>query len=506
MITPSAYYRSRLKALAEELLAAEQHYVSLWSIELAALLAVGFAFYAAYASSTIPRPLAWATVVIPAALSKRLLSAGAKTRRLRRLAGYQRERLRRLEGEWSSVDDVAFDPAPPEHPYAGDLDLFGERSLYEYLSTARTGFGKQTLAQWLLDGAHPNETMERQAAVQELRERHDLREYFATSGSIQGSTKEDLEECHALMDWLSAPPQPFNAGARVLALLICLLTLGSVPLAILGWVGHFVPLLLLAAVAALTLTFQERISIIQKSAVRHAPRPELERLAAFGGRLRAEQFSSPLLVSLQSHFKSHPAAMGRLVRTLRLLQVHEDPAFTYISYLSLWGAQFAMAVEGQRARHRELLIRWTSAIGTLEALLSLSTYTFEHPEYPFPVLVKGETPIFEATALGHPLLPAASCVRNSVDLNTNRRFVLVSGSNMSGKSTYLRSIGMNAVLAQAGAPVCAESLRLSHFRLATSMRIQDSLQEGKSRFFAEVSRVRAVLDLAERGPVLFSAG
>lgn len=498
-----AHYRSRLNALSEELQAAEQHYQTLVSIAVAGVLAVGFALYIAYASSAIPHPLAWATIIFPAAISKRVLDAGARMRRLRRLATYQRDRLRRLEGDWRTSEDASFDPAEPEHPYAGDLDLFGEGSLYEYLSMARTGFGRQTLARWLLDGAQWDETRARQAAIQELRDRHDLREYFAISGSMQVSAKDSLEDCRALMDWLSAPPRPFSPAIRALALLICLLTLASVPLAILGWAGHFVPLLFLAAVAALTLAFHDRVSALQQAVARQTPRPELERLAAFAARLQGERFSSPLLISLQKHFDHRPAALRRLARTLRLLQIHEDPAFTYISYLSLWGVQFAMAVEGHRSRHRDMLISLTAAIGTLEALLSLSAYAFEHPEFPFPDLVDGDAPVFQGLAVGHPLLPEASCVRNAVDLNAATRFILVSGSNMSGKSTYLRSIGLNTVLAQTGAPICAARLRLSHFQLATSMRIQDSLQEGKSRFFAEVSRVRAILDLAERGPVLF---
>ncbi|MGC2660392.1 MAG: hypothetical protein WA324_20765 [Bryobacteraceae bacterium] len=491
-----------MKALTQELLSAEQRYQAMWSIELAAVLAVGFSFYIAYASHTIPLPVAWTTIVIPLAFSKRVMNAGALTRRLRRLTTFQRERLRRLDGEWRGSEDAMFNPAEPDHPYAGDLDLFGEGSLYQYLSTARTGFGRQTLAEWLLVSPLPGEIPVRQAAVQELRNRHDLREHFAVSGSIQASAKDSLEDCRALMDWLSAPPRSFFPGARVLAFIVCLVTLASIPLAILGRVGALVPLLLLGVIAAITLTLQERIGEIQKAAVRHAPRPELERLGAFAARLQTESFSSSLLQSLQSHFRPRAAAVRRLLRTLRLLQLHEDPAFTYLSYLSLWGAQFAMAVESQRARHRDTLIAWTAAIGTFEALLSLSAYAFEHPEYPFPVLVDSKTPVFEALALGHPLLPPASSVRNDVTLNATR-FILVSGSNMSGKSTYLRSIGLNAVLARTGAPVCAESLRLSDFQIASSMRVQDSLQEGKSRFFAEVSRVSAILDLAKAGQVLF---
>ncbi|HEX4810570.1 MAG TPA: hypothetical protein VH325_16655 [Bryobacteraceae bacterium] len=470
---------------------------------MAAVLAVGFALYTAYASGAIPRVLAYATVLIPVALSKPLLNAGARARQVRRLANYQRERLKRLEGDWQDSEDSTFDPADPDHAYAGDLDLFGESSLYEYLSTARTGFGKRTLAEWLLNGAEVGDVRARQEAVEELRDRHDLREYFATSGSIQGSAKESLEECRALMDWVSAPPCPFGAAVRVAAFVVCLLTLASIPLAIVGFIGHFVPLLFLMGVAVITLAFYARVSGIQQAAVKQAPRPELQRLAAFAARLQSERFSSSLLAAIQTQFQTQPAAVLKLVRTLRLMQLHEDPSFTYISYLSLWGVQFAMSVEGQRSRHREILIQWTKSIGALETLLSLSAYAFEHPEYPFPQLVEGEAPVFEASELGNPLLPAASCVSNPAELNAGTRFVLVSGSNMSGKSTYLRSIGLNTVLARAGAPVCAGSLRLSSFQLATSMRIQDSLQEGKSRFFAEVSRVRAILDLAERGPVLF---
>jgi DNA mismatch repair ATPase MutS len=177
-------------------------------------------------------------------------------------------------------------------------------------------------------------------------------------------------------------------------------------------------------------------------------------------------------------------------------------AFAPIAFLLMWSIHLGWALEAWRHTHGTHVRVWLRIIGEFEALASLSAYRYEHPEDPFPDIEAGgeRHALYDGDALGHPLIPAARMVRNDVRLDTRTQLLVVSGSNMSGKSTLLRTVGINAVLAFAGAPVRAGRLRLSPLRIGATLRIQDSLQEGRSRFYAEISRIRALADLAA-GPV-----
>src|SRR5207249_8722265 len=161
--------------------------------------------------------------------------------------------------------------------------------------------------------------------------------------------------------------------------------------------------------------------------------------------------------------------------------------------LLLWGTQFAFAIEQWRSQHGTAIGRWLDAIGELEALCSLSAYAYEHPDDPFAEIVESGTRV-EGEDLRHPLLPAAQCVANTIRLDRDRQLLIISGSNMSGKSTLLRTVGVNAVLALAGAPVRARKLRISPLQVGASIRVLDSLQDGRSRFYAEITKLRQILD------------
>jgi DNA mismatch repair ATPase MutS len=167
----------------------------------------------------------------------------------------------------------------------------------------------------------------------------------------------------------------------------------------------------------------------------------------------------------------------------------------------MYSVQVAYAAERWRKAHGAVVRNWVTVIGEIEALLSLAAYSFEHPTDPFPEFVESAAS-FDGEQLGHPLLPAEGCVRNSASIGAGTRVLLVSGSNMSGKSTLLRAIGINVVLAMAGAPVRAARLRLTPLRVGASIRVNDSLQEGSSRFYAEITRLRQILDLAASDPSL----
>jgi DNA mismatch repair ATPase MutS len=191
-----------------------------------------------------------------------------------------------------------------------------------------------------------------------------------------------------------------------------------------------------------------------------------------------------------------------------LVEMHDwqhNVLFAPIGLVLMWGTHVAAAIEAWRREHGPHVATWLETVGEFEALSSLSAYAYEHPADPYPALAATVTPAcFDGLGLGHPLVPAARMVRNDVRLEGATRLLLVSGSNMSGKSTLLRTVGINSVLAQMGAPVRATALTLSPLRVGATLRIQDSLQEGRSRFYAEITRVRELADLSrEPVPLMF---
>ena len=194
--------------------------------------------------------------------------------------------------------------------------------------------------------------------------------------------------------------------------------------------------------------------------------------------------------------------MARLQTIVDLINSRDNFIVRVLDSPFMYSVQVAFAAERWRREHGHAVRRWLTAIGEIEVLLSFATYSYEHPADPFPEFVDGDAR-FDGSEIGHPLVPAATCVRNSVRIGGETRVLLVSGSNMSGKSTLLRAVGINAVLAMAGAPVRAQSLRLTPLRVGASIRINDSLQEGSSRFYAEITRLRKIYDLAGDPPPLF---
>ena len=233
-------------------------------------------------------------------------------------------------------------------------------------------------------------------------------------------------------------------------------------------------------------------------------------LAVFAGllaRIESERFEAPRLVALQQDLLAHRSPPSRRIR--RLLRLVDWLGATHNPYLrlafevTLGSIQIAFALDAWRRESGPEIGRWLATVAEFEALSSLAGYAYENPEDPFPEVV-ADGPCFEGESLGHPLLPRARCIRDDVQLGGERRLFVVSGSNMSGKSTLLRTVGVNAALALAGAPVRARRLRLSTLSIGATLRIQDSLQAGQSRFYAEITRIRQLVDLARgQRPLLF---
>ncbi|HEX2463475.1 MAG TPA: DNA mismatch repair protein MutS [Thermoanaerobaculia bacterium] len=428
-----------------------------------------------------------------------------------RSARYYEAGLARLEDRWSGAGPTGARFLDEHHPYAVDLDLFGTGSLFQLLCTARTPAGEDCLARWLLAPAEVDAVRERQQAIAELEDRLDFREdLWRLAESVSEGVHADR-----LRAWAAAEVRPPSLALRLgLAAVAALQILGVVAWAFLDW-G---PTLLLAGLLAHTLAFLALRARIQRAIEgAHGAGRELTVLASLLARVESETFESARLRALRSELDHGPARAGaaavdrsparevaRLDRLVDLLESRRNPIFAPIALLLVWVPHLALATEAWRASVGARVARWIDIAGEIEALAALSGYAYEHPEDPFPELVDGDEPILDGAGLGHPTRPATSFVRNDLRLEAANRVLVVSGSNMSGKSTFLRTAGVNVVLALAGAPVRARGMRLSRLRVGASIQVHDSLAEGQSRFYAEILRLRQILGLAKEGqPVLF---
>jgi DNA mismatch repair ATPase MutS len=408
-----------------------------------------------------------------------------------------------VQGNWACSGISGEEFVQADHVYAQDLNVAGEGSLFELLCIAKTSIGRQGLAHYLLDAAAPEETLLRQEAVRELKHRVDLRERVATLGELE-SAESNLS---TFEDWLNSGAFRFPGflpgvagitASAVLVALVSVLVFGP-----LLW-SRIEPWLILLV------SFHAVIGIVYRTKVNcshNLVRPVAAEtpLLREGLRVMEEQeFQSVKLRHLVAQVRHASKSVRELEWLLRALNERHNPFFYAPSLLLLAGTQLCVAIEKWRNRHGSALRIWLHAWAEFEALNALAAYAYENPDNTFPEF-SNEPARIEARGLGHPLLPHNACVLNDVDLNQESRFYVLSGSNMSGKSTLLRAIGLNAVLAFAGAPVRAQALRLSSgLAVFASIAVVDSLLNGKSKFQAEVDRLRQTIEFAlEDRPVLF---
>jgi MutS domain V len=384
--------------------------------------------------------------------------------------------------------------------YASDLDLFGPASLFELLSLARSRMGEDTLAAWLLSPSPVAEIIQRHAAIAELRNRLDLREDIAVLG-------EDIKvgiHPEALMQWAEALNRLTHPWLRWLSLLLAIAAVAAAIIwAEVGTKTPFFAILIVETI--ITASLHKRTAAVLH-ATEHALE-DMQLLSSLLARLEREQFEAPRLQTLKTELSSHDLAGSQAIARLRTIVEYirslENPIMRALNIPLMYAVQVAYAADAWRNAHGAAVRSWLAATGEIEALLSFSGYSYEHPADPFPEFVEGP-PCFIAEQLGHPLIPVAKCVRNNISICGETRVLLISGSNMSGKSTLLRAVGINTVLAMAGAPVRADRLQLTPLQIGASILINDSLQEGSSRFYAEITRLRHICDLAENyPPVLF---
>jgi hypothetical protein len=465
-----------------------------------AALGVGWLAFAARALSAAWLLVPLAAFVLLAIVHDRVFSARG---RARRAIAFHERALARLDGRFAGTGTPGDAFADPAHPYAQDLDLFGTGSLFELLCAARTRPGEERLAAFLLSPAPTAALRARQGAVRDLSPRLGLREDLAVLGEdvragVDARTLAAWGEEEALVEPWLLPASLALGGAAILAAA--------------GWASGLTgPLPFLAVLLGewgFARTLREPTARVLGGVER--PAAELDVLALLLARLEREPFEDARLRELQGALARPGAAasarISRLVSTVTRMEWARNQFFAPLGFALAWTPLHAALVERWRRASGREIRSWLDAAAELEALSSLAGYAYEHPEDPFPeVLDHGpdRAAALRGEALRHPLL--ATAVANDVALGGDAPHVLlVSGSNMSGKSTYLRTVGTNVVLALAGAPVRARRLALTPLHVGATLRIQDSLQAGKSRFYAEITRLKELADLAEGDlPLLF---
>jgi MutS domain V len=424
-------------------------------------------------------------------------------RRTRAIAFYERGQAR-LEDRWAGTGETGDHFLDSLHPYARDLDLFGAGSLFELLCTARTRVGEETIAAWLMAAAPVDEVLARQEAVRDLKDRAGFREQLF----CLGETARLSVQPETLAAWGERQPVFAARITRVVTRLLASLWILSMifwGISGLGVVAVIISVLNFAWAHRIYRRREEAAGALEKAA---------DGLGVLGGviaLLEREQFRSPKMLALQAALERKGIAPSVAIRRLARLAEYVDQRHNRLlmpfDVVTFWSAQLVFAVERWQQEFGPAIRDWLKAVGELEALTALAGYAYEHPADVLPEFVLPEPDggaLFDAQAMAHPLMPAAKAVPNDLKLGEGVQLMILSGPNMAGKSTFIRSVGVNAVLAQCGAPVRAARLRLSPLTIAASICILDSLSGGVSRFYAEIHRIKLISDLtAGPVPVLF---
>lgn len=413
------------------------------------------------------------------------------------------EELQALSGDYSSFEDGK-EYVNPEHPYSFDLDIFGRRSLFQSINRTCTFFGKNRLAKWLQNHLHEKTSIEkRQEMVRKISEHTLFREQFRVAGLVHHGQSSDGEKIQA---WSQSPAQYLHAG-WVKAFIWGVPVINSLLLitSLAGWTSFSWLGLSFGIFLVLSFGIIKRATYIQETYGKQLK--SLNGYARLIALAKAENWKSAGMQELMERFnlngQSPIQALQQLSKELDRLDLRNNQFL----YVLLEGSIFfqlqeIVRIERWKARYGQHISKWLETVGELDALCSLGTFAYNHPQYTYPELT--EKPFcFLATQMGHPLMPASQCVKNDATIPSRPFFLIITGANMAGKSTYLRTIGVNYLLACIGAPVCCERLKLYPNQLITSLRTSDSLSDNESYFFAELKRLKRIIDLLNQGQQLF---
>lgn len=495
MEKPLEAYAGRKRARERAVTALDQKHVYLGNAKVAIFIAA--LIYTFYALGRNPSETFYAILAIAfIALSIWHEIVMRALTRARAAVQYYDDGMARIEDRWMTDAPTGDRFRSSDHPYADDLDIFGPRSLFQLLSCCRTPMGEERLAGWLMHPATIPSIRERQSQVRALTPRVDLRERIAV---VNAGRKRSIDAVR-LIEW--AESISILPRLRPLIVVLSVAFLAALYVYMNGGPGIFLAISPIVNVVVL-IWLVKRANYIVESLGATTESAALDLLANVIREIEAE---TSVDATFTSRLKSNAASRGiaRLAMISDWVDSRHNPFVRLMEIPLLFTLHVGYAAESWRRAHGRHLREWIDIVAETEALLSLAGYAFEHPADPFAELVEEESPLFDATEAAHPLIPQAEAIRNSMILSRDTRILIVSGSNMSGKSTLMRTVGINAALAFAGAPVRAQRLRLSPLQIGTCLRHTDSLQEHRSGFYTEALRIRAICDLLDRHlPVLF---
>ena len=386
------------------------------------------------------------------------------------------------------------------HPYSLDLDVFGAHSLFQYLNRTTTSIGQEALANYLSHTVSLQEILDRQEAIQELTNQLEWRQHFQAFGQ---ETKDDLDHLRLLKLWLADEPFIINNTWLKMALFVVPVWM-AVGLGLsLYWLSWKIFLLFVVLPALIMGKTNKKV---EEAHLRTSKAGSM--LSSYGLLIKHIEpftFQAKKLVHLQANFKQKEIFASKAVQQLSYiisqLDVRHNMFAVFFNLFGLWDLQWVYRLEKWKATYKDHVENWFAALQEMEALNSFATTYYNNPDWIFPA-IQEETQL-EGVALGHPLINISTRVCNDFSTPTQAHIKLVTGSNMAGKSTFLRTVGVNIILAMAGSPVCAERLSLPLLQVFTSMRTQDALHESTSSFYAELKRLKVIIQAVESQPNIY---
>ncbi len=390
-----------------------------------------------------------------------------------------------------------------EHLYANDLDIFGHASLYQYINRTGSEMGSSTLAQWLLNPVASEIILQRQEAIKELVKQTEWRQALQAYGMAKRIKQETTTR---LQKWFAGDNSFINNKFWLLTrYLIPAVMITVLVLNIADVLNNYVRNYCLMASALFALYVSKKVTPLHQQVSKMTE--ELEVLSDSLQLIEKMKFTSAFLQNLQKQFVEKNGKASTQITKLKKILERLDLRFNFVVFIPLdillqWDLQQVIALEKWKEQNHRNVMQWFTALGEMEAINSLATLSFNHPEWCFPIF-KEDHFFIEGEEIGHPLIQADKCVNNPLKLEHTGQLMLVTGSNMAGKSTYLRSIGVNVVLAMAGAPACARYFCLSPVQIISSMRVADNLEESTSTFYAELKKMKTIIDKVNNNEKIF---
>ena len=413
------------------------------------------------------------------------------------------QKLSEDEGKAFAYDFSSFDGAPeeidPAHDFSFDLDIFGEQSIFQLINRTCLPIGKEKLAGFLKRPLlHKNDIEERQKAVKELTENEAFCLQFRIVGGLSDKSFSSMQEVENTFPVKPPTLKPVLWGSLTVlvpALYVVYLTL---------WLLNIVPGSLFLLLYIFTLALSSiPLNKVKKIWLQFDKKAKLlQNHAELLNLIETAPFKSKILKGLQDRItnnKKSSACINRLTRYVSNLdQSFAFPVLLIVNPLFLWNIRYSLKIERWMKENAAHALEWFDVLAETDALISLATFTLNHPDYTFPTINEGDF-CLEGTDIGHPLIPADKCVKNDLIIVRKPYFMIITGANMAGKSTYLRTIGVNHLFASIGAPVCASRFRFYPGRLLTNLRTADSLVNNESYFFAELKRLKMIINALESG-------